>query len=676
MYLVGWFAVGFILASMAMHVARQSRRERDATPAQASLLVSALVAAVLLYAARSKADRPQPAPAAEETPPAEAAGGPSYLAIFALAIAFLLLILLAVASDGANLWNWLLWLRSPFLGVRFQSLLWGVAAGVVTQIFRVQIAERSRQAFDATIGNKENTAWVLQGTLAILIIVAAGFAIKPDLLAYLRSLEYGGFKATFGEHSSTARGADLQYKELLWGFTLGRYEQFDNYIGEESDRAVFGDLFFNYRTSKQKRQVTAALFTNYVQPVMKSLVCLEKKHPIKSAATDAHLIRYGARWVTFLWRLKSEPSEPTIDSVKQFLTAINDSAHGTRDYVNSIVPRCGVSVDVMPGDIERDAQIIVDNYGIAVDNLKKDNKTNPAFRTLAIVDPYLFSAVADLIAVLNGQKDKAEFLTRMREGFPKSSEMMTPGIVNIFYQMADAQLKSFESWPVDTILANLDFAIKGIDLLISRTSDLVAEKASPHGRDPTRFFAAMNRNLMILLAEKLGLFNQRALAGEALSQTSREDWLRTYSRMIANSAARSEAPLVALDNLPAAAVNEQSRMRWPHIKIESEYQLDINLATAISSILLEGPGRGSALSCNTALYYLNRATANVDSLLEERREEADKAEQRRVAGGSVDPSNRSEAASRDMLAQLQLKRILTIFSNWAGSSCDWKRESG
>ena len=62
--------------------------------------------------------------------------------------------------------------------------------------------------------------------------------------------------------------------------------------------------------------------------------------------------------------------------------------------------------------------------------------------------------------------------------------------------------------------------------------------------------------------------------------------------------------------------------------------------------------------------------------MEERREKADKAEQKRVAGGSVDPSNRSEAASRTMLAQLQLKRILAIISNWAGSSCDWKREAG
>ena len=78
------------------------------------------------------------------TVPAEAAGGPSFLGIFALAVAFLLLVLLAVASDRANLWDWLLWLRSPFLGVRFQSLLWGVAAEDHYPDLSIQIAERSR----------------------------------------------------------------------------------------------------------------------------------------------------------------------------------------------------------------------------------------------------------------------------------------------------------------------------------------------------------------------------------------------------------------------------------------------------------------------------------------------------------------------------------------------------
>src|SRR6202035_656992 len=138
-----------------------------------------------------------------------------------------------------------------------------------------EIAATSRQAFDATIGSKEGTAWVLQGTLAILIIVAAIFVIKPDLLNYVRSLEYGGFKATFAEHAATARGADLQYKELLWGFTLSRYEKFDNYIGQDSDRAVVGDMFFSYGTRDEKRIVTDTLFAKYVRPVVKSLVCLE-----------------------------------------------------------------------------------------------------------------------------------------------------------------------------------------------------------------------------------------------------------------------------------------------------------------------------------------------------------------------------------------------------------------
>jgi len=382
-------------------------------------------------------------------------------------------------------------------------------------------------------------------------------------------------------------------------------------------------------------------------------------------------------------RMKFEPSEPTVDSVKEFLEAVTEAARGTKKHVDSIIPGCGVSVDVTPAEMDRDAQSIIENYKIAVAKLK--DKTNPAFRTLAIIDPYLFSAAADLVAVLNGQKEKAEFLTRMLDGFPKTSEMMTPGIVNIFYQVADAQLKSFESWPVETILSNLDFAIKGIDLLISKSAEVVVEKQKPPKdqdprysqlKDPTTFFSAMNRNLMILLAEKLGLFNQRVLAGEALSQASREEWLRTYSRLIANSAARSDAPIVAMDNLPAAKVNEQSSKRWPEMTIEPEYQVDIDLATAISSILLDERGRASALSCNTSLYYLNRANADVDTLMKQKREEAEKAEKKRLATGSLDPSSRNETASRDMLTELQLKRILAIISNWAGGSCDWKRESG
>src|SRR4029453_18270940 len=93
--------------------------------------------------------------------------------------------------------------------------------------------------------------------------------------------------------------------------------------------------------------------------------------------------------------------------------------------------------------------------------------------------------------------------------------------------------------------------------------------------------------LMILHTQKLALFNQRVLGGEILSQSAREDWLRTYSRVIVNLTARSEAPIVAYENLPPAPINDQTRKAWPSITIESEYLADLDLTTVISSLLLD-----------------------------------------------------------------------------------------
>lgn len=273
MYLVGWFAAGFILASIAMYIGRQWRRDRDPSSDPPSLLATALAAALLLYAARSSPNN-TPSVAAPEMSSPFANNFAVFLRLFVLLVASLLLAWFAAASDRASLWDSVLWLRSPFLGARFEYLFWGAAFGLLAQLFRNQIAAISKQAFDATIGSKENTAWVLQGTLAILIIAAAMLAIKPDLLSYIRSLEYGGFKATFAEHASTARVANVSYKELLWGFTLDQYDDFDTYIGPDSDRTIFGNRLFRNKLSEEKKAVTGGLFTHYVRPVIKSLVCL------------------------------------------------------------------------------------------------------------------------------------------------------------------------------------------------------------------------------------------------------------------------------------------------------------------------------------------------------------------------------------------------------------------
>jgi hypothetical protein len=684
MYLVAWFFVGFILASAAMSVTRRWRSTRDTSSEQRSLFVTALAVALLVSGAvRSARSNARPLALDEEIAATDADGLAHFLKAVSLVIAGLLLVWFAVVSDRAAFWECVLWVRSLFLGYRFQALFWGAVCGIIAQLFRTQIVGMSRQAFDAAIGSKEGTAWVLQATLGILIIVAAAFAIKPDLLTYLRSLEYGGFKATFADRATTIRVADLNYKELLWGFTLRYYKDFESdYVGKDSERARFGNFFFPDNANEERKSVTVALLP-YAVPVITSLVCLEKNHPIKVAASDSGLIKYGARWVKFLLDVKSDPSGVTFDQVLEFLGDAKKFARETTTYVNSIVSTCK-ALPVIADEIGDAATILV-SYESALQKLRASGKTNSSFQALAIIDPYLIAAAGDLIVVLNGEKEKAEFLAKMLDEFPRSIEMMTSAVVNIFYQLADAQLKSPDSWPVQTILANTDFAIKSIDLLILKTSDLLATQAKtsgaespnaslakipavevPDAKQTEKFFDIVNRNLAILLAQKLGLYNQRALAGEAVTQASREDWLRTYSRMIANLSARSDAPILAMDNLPPATVNDRSRSRWPSVGIPPEYLVYVDLSTAFSSILLDqSQGNVSALSCNTALYYLKRASSNVEGFI---REETKIAQSDLKAGGARD------AISRVSLKELNLKRILAIISNWAGGTCDWKRE--
>lgn len=123
MYLVGWFVVGFILAGYAMYLGRQKRPD---------LLGRMLAAELLLLTAPPIDD--------EVAPAQQVAPGNNYwsarLWFGGLAIVSLLLLWFAAASDRAGLWNWVLWLRSPFLGARFEYLLWGAAFGVFTQLFR------------------------------------------------------------------------------------------------------------------------------------------------------------------------------------------------------------------------------------------------------------------------------------------------------------------------------------------------------------------------------------------------------------------------------------------------------------------------------------------------------------------------------------------------------------
>jgi hypothetical protein len=541
--------------------------------------------------------------------------GPTAALLFA-SVAAALLAWLAVSTDGAKI-------RSIFLGVRVEAFLFGIALGILGFIFRNQITGLSRELFDAILGNGEQTAWALQSAVALVVVVAIVVGIRPDLLAYLRSFKVGGFEATFAESSTLVREAktNLNLSGLSERFSLKVYKDFEkNYLDKNSDRGRARQWFDKSHIEGERSKIAETFFGAYIDPVIVSLTCLEEKDALEIATNDRNLIAYSVTWKTFLLELNSGKATLSRDSIASFLKRLKDLSSKFVTNVVDVAPDCmkkqyekgQVSLNAgasREDSLTSDAEKIWTNFDSARNTLQANHLSGPEIYALRIIEPYLAAATGDLISLLSGDKDKAEFLTKMLENFPRLDEMQSPGVINIFYQISDAKLKSPGSWPLGQTLSELDYAIHGADYMIAQSvAWAIQHPADQQGVDG--IFDVFNRNLLILLTTKLDLFNQHALAGEAISDSSRQVWAETLSRLLAILRARSNAPMVTSDNstLPLTTLDKKSLVHWPMISVDRIYTLNASLAIALSVILVENDrSKASALACNTSLYYIKDA---------------------------------------------------------------------
>jgi hypothetical protein len=586
------------------------------------------------------------------------------LMLFFLLIAAVLLIWLAVDIDGARLSKDVLAIRSIFLGVRFQAFAFGIVVAVFAFILRDRIAGLSREFFNAILGNGEQTAWPLQSAVALVVVVAVVIGIRPDLLAYLRSFKVGGFEATFAESSTLVREAktNLNLSGLSERFTLKVYRDFEKYyLKQDSDRGRARLWFDKSGIEKERSKIAATLFAAYIDPVIVSLTCLEERDALEIATSDQNLIGYGTTWKTFLLELNNGKADLSEDSIRSFLKRVRDFSSRFVANATEFASECmkkqtgkaSQAAGASPEDsLASDANQIWTNFESARNTLQTNQLTGPKIYALRIIEPYLAAATGDLISLLggdSGQKDKAEFLTKMLENFPRSDEMQSPGVINIFYQISDAKLKSPGSWPLGQTLSELDYALHGADYMIAQSvAWAIQHPADQQGADG--IFDVFNRNLLILLTAKLDLFNQHALAGEAISDSSRQVWAETLSRLLAVLRARSNAPVVTSDNstLPLTTLDKKSLTRWPMISVDRIYTLNASQATALSVILIENDrSKASALACNTSLYYIKDARTQIEDVI--------------------------TAHDVTLLpAQTRLKRLTSLIASRAGESCDWE----
>lgn len=617
----------------------------------------------------------------------------SLVGFFAFVLITLIVIVFAAATDHAQLLQRILFIKSYLVGVRVQALLIGILSGVAFRQYREQIRDFVRRLGDATIGSKENTAWALQGALAIGLIAIGLFAVRPDFLLYLRSFKVGTVEATFGDQGPLPlRDARLNLREFRERVAIRQYSEFrKDFILEGSPRGFARREFNGLKDADLQREtgkIATRIFERYVNPVLAAILCLDKVHAIRPAMQDPDLGAYAAVWENFLRNLHDRKLELTQTNLASFLIQLrersapfieraknlNASCPGPK---NSFRPKRRIGLTQGKSADYRVAGEIFDHYRAAVAVLKKRKYDKPEIISLVVFEPYLTGAVSDLIALISGEREKTDFLLNMLDGFPLSNDFITPGIINLYYQATYSWLNTTGSLPIDLVRSQIEYAALGADVMMARSADWLSKnergasansrpkksnsdrekEAKDDAENAAKVYDIFLRNLFAILPAEIDVYVQRALAGEPISELHRQSWIKVASRLHAMLRLRLGLPIADIDGLNQIDLDERTKLRLradvrvdPDSKIDADFLLQADLAIALSAILLQDGNRPSAKNCNAALIYVNEASAAVQPTIDDN--------------------------GLDTAQELRLRELIGAVANRIGESCNWTDARG
>lgn len=557
----------------------------------------------------------------------------------------------AIASDRAALLQWLLVFKSMFLGVRAQALLLGLACGAVFQNFRATLSSSLSRLGNAIIGDKDNTAWALQSALAVGLIAAGIFAIRPDFLLYLRSLKLGTIEATFADQGPLPlRDARLNLREFREQQAVDQYRNFKNdFLSRSEARGLarrLGDkpAKDNPKLEQETGEITALLFDHYISPVLSSLLCLTKSHALKFAVQDPNLSAYTAQWQSFLLQVhRDKDLQLTSEKLTSLFDRLRNRSEAIVDRAAEFNPSCKSPKANLPEpsltSSKDDGDEVLKHYEAVVELLKADHDNKPEIVSLVAFEPYLTSVVSDLVSLISGDREKTDFLLNMLDGFPLSDDRVTPGIINLYYQATDSWLNSIGSLPLDLVRAQIEYATHGADLMRARSEKrLLALESGFSARsgtvvgisDATKLVEVYDiflRNAFATLTAEIDVYVQRVLSGETVPEGHRQSWIKATSRLLAMLRTKLSVPMINIDSLPSVELDSRTKERLMVASIDADFILQADLAIALSSILLKD-SRASSQACNTALFFTNEASEAVQ--LTKKENELDEAQVQRL----------------------------------------------
>ncbi len=492
-----------------------------------------------------------------------------------------------------------------------------------------------------------------------------------------------------------------------------------NFIDPNSPRGRAKRDFGPAELVKETDAIAVVLDHGYLRPVMVAMHCLYEAHELEAASHNLELSSFVYTWKNLLitthergnWAdstssddstaadpaaAQASPQDKRKRIITTFLQRLWDSEKAVVQYADKMSPAC---VRSAPGptqsatdsgplkmldqacpehreplkallqapdrNLDQDATCIDTHYQTALQILKRAHGTDaPEVISLMVMDSYLAGAIGDLIALISGQpKDKAVFLTTMLDNFPHADDFITPGIINIFYNVSDARVRSPGSWPLQQSLYDLNYAIHGIDVYLQKAADRVEPKqtgssASGAGsgqkscKDQSGIYGQIYdiylRNSLIALTTKLQLFNQNELANRWMPASARQEWEHTLGRLLQLLKGRLESAIALPDGIPARTLDPLQVEHLPQLCIDDDYVLEADLAAALSVILRESrDARPTARSCNISLFLVNAADSTADKINQDQHQKLAKPQ------------------------RIRWKQLVDVIAQRVASSCAW-----
>jgi hypothetical protein len=209
-------------------------------------------------------------------------------------------------------------------------------------------------------------------------------------------------------------------------------------------------------------------------------------------------------------------------------------------------------------------------------------------------DPYVIAAISDLVEFSRTLREKANFLHRLKKKIPPSmlvSDPPLPGVVNYFYYLADAKMRSSASWPFDEVVQEIKQAIDLTNAILA-SKQIFRLDEPDFDNQASALNVRYRRNRLIVLSAGLELMYNRSLSGEEISAPNLWQW----EQWLAETRAAFAIVQGRKTGAPSLRIDEAKRWLAASESIRSDPDLISDVTTSVAlSIALTGLRHGRQL---------------------------------------------------------------------------------